>query len=145
MDNPILKTVLTMVDCGWHVSTVCAVRIDGRWRAEIDVTDNVPDGWTWAEVGGEDYATYTIKGPPEGPLAGVPGVTVHLWINRPSPYRFDLPPESIDAYDQWISEVARVGKAPDYARISDHRIITKPIEWMREPLRAALLRKYKKD
>lgn len=142
--NPILNCVLTMADLGWHVHAVAARRVDGQWVACIDVQDNVPDGWTWEAVGGIDASQYRIIAPPVGPLDGVPGVTVQHWINRPGPYQFPLPPESADIYEQWIAEVARAGHAPDWAWLGDGHILTKPIEWLVEPLRSALLRKYRK-
>lgn len=146
MSNIILTTVQTMSDCGWHISSVSVVRgAGGEWHCEINVQDNVPDGWTWDSVGGQSASrSHVIQSPPQGPLVGIAGVTVESWINRPPAYILALPPESIDIYEQWIAETARVGKSPDYAWLANHtHLLTKPIEWMAEPLRSGLLRKQK--
>lgn len=134
-DNPILTAVTTMARCGWHISSVSAVRRDdGSWYAEVEVNDNVAPG---DESILSDCTDYVISAPPPGPLAGAPGVTVEYWCNRPHPYRFDLPAESHDLYESWIAQTANVGNAVDYAWVGGRRWLTKPIKWQTDDIRKA--------
>lgn len=142
-DNPILACVESMAICGWHPTTVSAERgPDGTWRAVIGVADDVPPGpFSWSDYGAADAETpHAITAPPPGPLADVPGVTLHHRVNRPPDYTFVLPPESADVYEQWVAAVARAGRAPDWAWAGSGRISCRPVEWLPEPVRSMLLR-----
>jgi len=128
MSNPILSRVLDRVAEGLHPSAVhVSPNGPGAWRVAISLSDLVPLG----EGGGP--ATVDRKDMPCG-------VLLTGWESYPDDV-VSLAGVSDEVVETWVREVARSGRAPDVAKVGENWM-TKPIEWLKEPMRSILLRKY---
>jgi hypothetical protein len=127
MANSILARVLTLVEEGLHPSVVWAEPIaPGRWLVRITLDDFVPPG--------EGVLSIDRKALPEG-------VSLSGFERHPDD-ETTLAHASDAVIETWMREVASAGKAPDMAKLGN-RWLTKPIEWLREPMRTKLLEKYR--
>lgn len=133
MTNPILDRILELVSDGLHPHVVAAELVNGEWRGRIELDD-----WTALGEAGDNLAVHAVT---IDRSQIPPGVAVS-GKDRWPPQIVILPAVTRSACEQWIREIAKVGSAPDYAWSGDC-CLTKPIRWMREPLRSALAGKYK--
>lgn len=126
--NPALDFVYTLAEQGYHPSTVVIETTGKRWQVRVTLDDWLPPGETPGRPTGASS---------EDPPPGVSAKVGDRFDDRVVPLRHC----SDTLAERWIRQIAETGKARDYARIGDRRWITKPIEWLREPLRSALSRK----
>ena len=129
MNNPALAFVLSLVEEGLHPSAVAIEWRDGGWRCRVSVLDFVPLGEGDLEMRIDRSAL------PEG-------VTMSGKDRYPDQIRAMPECHSEEVAESYVREIAEAGKAPDYARIGETYWLTKPIEWMPEPIRSALLRRH---
>lgn len=126
--NPILEYVLELAGEGLHPRLVAVERVDGHWRCRVEFDD-----WCALGDGGESESPYAVAVDRDN----LPdGVSVR-GRERFSPRCLALELPTREEIESWIRGVAVAGGSPDMAWIGD-RCLTKPIEWLREPLRSAL-------
>jgi hypothetical protein len=125
MHNPILDFVLSLVDEGLHPSVVIVENNSGRWQCRVELDD-----WCALGDGGADAVTIDRSNFPDGVSARGRERFAARLMPLELPSRTDV--------DSWVRAVAVAGIAPDVAWIGGS-CLTKPINWLREPLRSALL------
>ncbi len=126
MSNPILDFVHQLAAEGLHPSTVnVELELDCQVRVELD-------DWCALGDGGNDTLSVDREGLPEG-------VTIK-GRERFAARTMPLESPDRDTVDRWMQEVAKAGRAPDAVWLTSIHCLTKPIEWLREPLRSALIR-----
>jgi DNA-binding XRE family transcriptional regulator len=130
MTNPILARIEQVRADGLHPMHV-RVSADGRgkWKLTIVVDDGAPA----EETGPSVLKTHTITPPNQSELP--PGVKGWFWVRFPDDVS-ELR-GSAEAVETWMAEVARVGKAVDWARFDGDgegypAYLTKPSAWLRE-------------
>lgn len=127
MDNPIIKIITNLVNEGLHPTAVSAIPDNGIWSIEVVFSDFVAlgEGCGPVNVDRQDMPA---------------GVSVS-GFERYQDHVEAIGAESREIIEQWMIEAARLGKAPDFAWIGN-RCVIKPIEWLKEPTRSLLLKKY---
>ena len=136
--TPIHSQIDRLTAAGLHPLAVSICRDGDKWTCRIALDD-----WCdTAELGDTlPHHVVTLD------RAGLPpGVEVSDTSRWPADV-IDLPPMSDEQAEALIARVATNGLAPDWAAFAvrgsrPHHWLTKPIQWMREPLRTALLKKY---
>lgn len=130
MSNPILDFVLDLAAEGLHPSAVSVESADGLWRCRVELDDWCPLG-----DGGDKEHVVSVD------RTGLPdGVSIKARERfSPSTLPLELPERGSIA--AWMADVAAAGHAPDVVRVTPIHYLTKPIEWLREPIRSALLRR----
>jgi hypothetical protein len=133
-DNPILSAVLALVAEGYHPSIVRVTRISAsHWSLSV-----VLDDWCTHGEGG-DLPNHAVM----VDLANLPDGLRFAGRERMQNHTGTID-GSEEAVETWIRQVAEAGKATDWAIIEPDSVgkeyVTKPVEWLREPLRSALLR-----
>lgn len=128
-DNPILQFVLDLADEGLHPSCIVVERVEGAWQCRVELDD-------WCSLGDGDNPARVSVDRTDLPS----GVSVHA-VERFAPRILPLEMPDRDQITAWIQAVAHAGHAPDYGWIGDHRCLTKPVMWLREPLRSALMQR----
>lgn len=130
MDNQALHFVLGLADEGYHPSNVIIDReSSGLFVVRVTLDDWAPHG----EGCGNIEVAIDRENLPEG-------ITVRAIERFGDRSQLLSGCESEEVAETWIAEIAKVGGAPDYAKIGGTKWLTKPIEWLREPLRSALKR-----
>jgi hypothetical protein len=123
--NPALDFVRTLAEQGYHPSTVVIETTGNRWQVRVTLDDWLPPG----ELPGRRVGANNHDRTQRVSVAGRDRFDDQVVALRHC---------SEGLAERWIQQIAETGKARDYARIGDRRWITKPIEWLREPLRSAL-------
>lgn len=131
--NQALQFVLGLVGEGYHPSSVVIDRGSDGWLVRVTLDDWAPHG----EGCGNIDVAIDRDNLPEGVTVGA----IERFGDRS---QLLSGCESEEVAETWISEIANVGGAPDYARHGGTKWLTKPIEWLREPLRSALKRRVAK-
>lgn len=126
MNNPILARIEQVRADGLHPMYV-RVSADGRGKWKLTITFD--DGAHPHELG--DQSRFSVPKASELP-AGVRGWFWERWPNDVTELR-----GSAEAVETWIAEVARLGKAIDWARYDGDgdgypAYLTKPSLWLRE-------------
>ena len=127
-----------LVADGLHPCAASIERVGSDWTSSIMLDD-------WADTAelGDTLAHHVVT----LDRSKIPdGVSVSDNSRWP-PDVIPLARMSDEVAEAMIGEIARLGLAPDWAAFAvpgkrPHHWLTKPIIWMREPLRTALLRKY---
>lgn len=124
--NQAMDFVLALVDEGYHPSVVVVEQVESGWQVRVTLDD-----WCTLGDGGETRVRLDRNNLP-------PGITTRA-TERMADQVLAIDCESVEVAETWVREIAARGKAPDYASLAG-RWITKPVDWLREPLRSALLR-----
>jgi len=128
MHNHALEFILALADEGYHPSTIRIEHTPYGWRIRVTLDD-------WAAGGeGGDLPHHKVLIDRDNAPDGVS-------INERSRFEDQVKPLkhcTEEIAETWIREIAQAGKAPDYARIGATDWITRPIEWLRDPLRTQL-------
>lgn len=128
MPNPLIEFIAELAAEGLHPSVIAVESIDGAWQARVEFDD-----WCGLGDGGSETAVTIDR---SNMPTGVKVFGRERFAARTMP--LELPCR--DSVDAWMREVATVGRAPDVAWVTPLHCVAKPIEWLREPLRSALLR-----
>jgi hypothetical protein len=123
--NPALDFVRSLTEQGYHPSTVVIEAAGNRWQVRVTLDDWLPRGELPRDRIGDN-------------TNDIPQSVSVMGRDRVEDQVVPLGHCSEELAETWIQQIAETGKARAYARIGDHRWITKPIEWLREPLRSAL-------
>lgn len=136
--NPILAQIQRLVAEGLHPCDASIIRDAQGWRSEVNTDD-----WFDSDEVGDSLPQHTIK----LDRANLPpGVSASDICRLPADV-IELPSMSDEQAEAMIREVATVGYAPDWAAFAapgerPNRWLCKPIIWLSEPLRSALMRKH---
>jgi hypothetical protein len=118
--------VLSLVAEGYHPSVIVVERVESKWQVRVTLDD-----WCSLGDGGETNVRLDRNDLP-------PGIAARATERMADQVRA-IECESSELAETWLREIAGIGKAPDYANVAG-RWITKPVAWLREPIRSALLR-----
>lgn len=130
--------IARLVADGLHPSAV-SIRRDGNvWTSRVMLDD-----WCDAAELGDTLPHHTVTIDRSAIPSGVDVSDMARWPDDVIP----LPPMSDEQAEALITAVAQIGLAPDWAKFTEpgqspHHYLTKPLLWLREPLRSALLRKH---
>lgn len=129
-ENPILARIEQVRADGLHPMHVrVSANGKGKWTLTLTMDDGAPAG----ETGPSVLRSHTIIPPKQSELP--PGVKGWFWVRFPDDV-CELR-GSAEAVETWMAEVARVGKAVDWARFDGDgdgypAYLAKPSAWLRE-------------
>lgn len=136
--TPIHKQIDRLVDSGLHPAAVSICRNGDAWTSQISLSD-----WAPSDEVGDNLPHHGITIDRDNLPAGVSMQSSARWPDDV----IELPSMSDEQAEALIAAVATYGLAPDWAAFAEmgkrpHRWLTKPINWLSEPIRSALLTKY---
>jgi hypothetical protein len=126
--NQAISFVLSLVNEGYHPSVVVVEQVQSQWQVRVTLDD-----WCSLGEGGAASVKLDRRNMPQG--------TTVKGKQRMADQIAQLTCDSPEVAETWVREIAEIGKSPDFASISG-KWVTKPIAWLREPIRSALLRRY---
>lgn len=133
MANPIIDKITELAKSGLHPSNIRADRDGENWTLRISLDD-------WIPLGEGESRKYAISLDRENLPEGISVRAIERWPDETMDLPF--PREVVEA---WINQTAEYGKAPDVAHVNaggdGEYFLTKPVIWLREPLRSALTKK----